>query len=353
MKLLSLIVICILFYLNITINEVEGHHRNCILLAKDIYDSATKELSVAKDRQMLVVTNIPYTIRHRQECAVIVEELSRLTGASQSKGNLIILQDSPTRPPFVYLYYPHRDKAIYIELDKEVKSIKTRYPKQKIRTLLSKEDHFEDLKRERAFKGNEYRLIMITSLWTKGLINNDIINAVRLHNHYCPGVTSGYHIGNFILDNLPLSEGQGYVFIALPMWCKDDALQVMLDISPGKRSMYAIPLKDSEKACLKEEAKDIAGIVFRYNRVAKEGDWVVLSYEWDKVIKDAGASDSMRSLTNAVKLTHYMMSARDIYKKYVAIIKTAKFNPNETPEDYIGIGINTLEKLGLYKEGCK
>lgn len=353
MRVLRLIALCIFLSLGLTITEAEGHHHNCLLLAKEIYDSAIKELSSQKEKQLLVITNITYTVRQRPECAVIVDELSRLTGVAHSKGNLIILQDSPNKPPFVYFFNAQRDKALYIELDKDVKSIKTKLPRQNISALLSKDEDFETFSKEKPFKGNEYRLLMITSLWGKGLMTNELINAVRLHNHYCPGVTSGYHIGNFILENLPLSEGQGYVFIASPMWCKDDALQVMLDTTPGKRSFYALPLKDKEKECLKEEAKKIAGIVFRYNRLKKEGDLTVLSYDWDEIRKDAGASESMKSLTNAVKLTHYMMSERDLYKKYVGIIKSVKLNANETPEDFIGIGINTFEKLGLFKEGCK
>lgn len=334
-------------------SNVEAHHSSCTLLAKDIYDNALKELSKPKKTQFLVVTNITYTVRQRPQCAVIVDELSRLAGVSQSKGNLIVAQDSPSRSPFVYVYNPSKDKAIYIELDRELRSIKTRQSKENIKTLLSKDDVFEAFSKDKLFKGNEYRLLMMTSLWSKGLLTNDVINAVRLHNHYCPGVTSGYHIGNFILENLPLSDGQGYVFIAMPMWCKDDAIQVMLDVTPGKRSLYALPLKDKEKGCLKEEAKNIAGIVFRYDRVKKEGDLAVLGYDWEGIRKDAGVSDSMKSITNAVKLTHYMMSERDVYKKYVNIIKTVRLKHDETPEDFIGIGINPFEKLGLFKQDCK
>ncbi|MFQ3573364.1 MAG: hypothetical protein SNJ53_01890, partial [Thermodesulfovibrionales bacterium] len=119
------------------------------------------------------------------------------------------------------------------------------------------------------------------------------------------------------------------------------------------KSLYALPLKDKDKECLTDDAKKIAGILFRYNRVKKEGDVIALSYDWEGIRKDAGISENDKTITSSVKLTHYMMSQGDNYEKYVGVIKTFKLNAGETPEDFIGIGINTFDKLGLYKEGCK
>lgn len=330
----------------------EGRHNDCITLSKKSYNLAADNISKPKKAQYLIVTNLPSVVGDNPECSIIPDELSRLAGVSQGKGNLIVLQDSPNKPPFIFFYNPINDRAFYLEIDKKIQTIKTAKSRKDFLELIRKDGDFEVFSKEKPFGGNEYRLIMITSLWAKGLMSHDVINSIRLHNHYCPGVTSGYHIGRFIIEALPLSEGESYVFIASPMWCKDDAIQVMLDATVGKRSMYAFPLKDKEKTCLVDEAKNIAGIIFRYNRAKKEGEAIVLKYDWDGVRKDAGVGDGVRNLANAVKQTQYMMSDPYIYKKYVGIIKKMKLKTGETPEDFIGIGINPFEKLELWKEGC-
>ncbi|MFQ3574756.1 MAG: FmdE family protein, partial [Thermodesulfovibrionales bacterium] len=219
--------------MNTYVGQAEGHHGGCIALAKEIHNTAIKEIDRPKKTNYFIVTNIPYVVRQKPQCVIMVDEISRAAGVSQFKGNLVILQDSPFKTPFIYFFNPTNQKAIYIEIDKDLNGIKSKKIKTDINKFFTNDAEFETLKKDKSFSGNEYRLLMITSIWSKGLLRSDLVYAVMLHNHYCPGVTSGYHIASFILKNFPLTEGQGYVFIASPMWCKDDAIQVMLDTTPG------------------------------------------------------------------------------------------------------------------------
>jgi len=54
-------------------------------------------------------------------------------------------------------------------------------------------------------------------------------------------------MAHFILKHYPLNKDQRYTIIASPVWCKEDALQVVLDCTPGKRGLVVTPLSEAQK----------------------------------------------------------------------------------------------------------
>jgi len=324
----------------------------CDKLASSAVSITKAKIGNPKKSDYLVITNAGLMVNGEPLCPNIVEKLENQAGASISKGSLIVLQNRPERPMFIYFYNRHNDKALYLEADKGLANFSVSAVKDDFIKMLKNQQEYDAFAAQKPFKGNEHRLTMITNLWTKRLMSHELINSIRLHDHYCPGVTSGYHISKYILDEFKLSEGLGYVVIAAPIWCKDDAIQVMLNATVGKRSMYALAVSDKDRNCLVEDAKNIAGIFFRYNSKEKEGDAVVLAYEWNKLRSDAGVEGDTKSIVNAIKTTEFMVSNKDAHKKYVSVIKKFKLDKGQSPEDFIGIGINPFEKVGLWKEGC-
>ncbi|MBW1692107.1 MAG: hypothetical protein JRJ70_15440, partial [Deltaproteobacteria bacterium] len=67
----------------------------------------------------------------------------------------------------------------------------------------------------RVFGGNEFSLFTIANLWAMGL-PNDFIKVAELHDHICPGLTSGYLIAEYLKKKLPsLAPRHEYTIIAI------------------------------------------------------------------------------------------------------------------------------------------
>lgn len=129
----------------------------------------------------------------------------------------------------------------------------------------------------------------------------------------------------------------------------------MLNATVGKRSMAVIPLKEEDMKCLKEEAKKTAGIYFKQSRTQKTAKGVVLSFDWDKIRKDAGIEDLQKreSIFDRVRLARFMYENLKNYKKYVSVIKEIALFEGESPDDFAHIGVNPWRKIGLWDENCK
>ena len=138
----------------------------------------------------------------------------------------------------------------------------------------------------KTFGGNEFSIVTISAVWSKG-ISNEFLRSAELHNHICPGLTSGYFMTQYLRENYPLEKGEQWVVWSVPPWCKDDAFQQIFDSTVGKRGMAVmyIPSNVSEK--LAPEYKNIAGI---YIKIGKTGEAkaIVLGWDWEKVCSDCG-----------------------------------------------------------------
>jgi len=138
---------------------------------------------------------------------------------------------------------------------------------------------------EKVLGPDAFPFASILGAWAKGA-PYDLLKAAEFHNHLCPGVTSGYFITKFLQGHYPLNEGQSYKFIACPPWCKDDAIQVLLDLTPGKRSLYVMDLSEEQKKALPDP--DVAGILVLWDESAKAGKAVVLEFRWEEAFRVSG-----------------------------------------------------------------
>lgn len=60
---------------------------------------------------------------------------------------------------------------------------------------------------------NAFSLISISNAWAHGA-PYDLLSAVMLHNHFCPGVSSGYLLARFVEEKMPIEDGSSYIVIS-------------------------------------------------------------------------------------------------------------------------------------------
>lgn len=204
--------------------------------------------------------------------------------------------------------------------------------------------------KHKVFDGNEFRIVTIVNAVDKGA-PADLVKSVLYHDHFCPGVTSGYLLANFLDKELPLrSPSDSYFIISAPVWCKEDALQTVLNTTPGKSGMAILPMDAKAKDKLIMEAENLAGIYFRTDSKTKRSEALVLSFDFSRGDALSGlGTQKLFEWEKKLKIVLWSLDHLDQPEIFITVLKRFELKDGETPLDYVQPGINPLEKLGLVK----
>jgi len=162
----------------------------------------------------------------------------------------------------------------------------------------------------------------------------DFLKSAELHNHICPGLTSGYLMAHYILNHYPLKKDEKYTVVACPVWCKEDALQVVLDCTPGKKGLVVKPLSDEQKERI--SIANPAGMVLVWNAEKKSGKGAALSFNFD-TLRALSPKDTPKAAMVLAAVEHLNQPERfvttaaefDIDEKLFEAITRAGSNPWE------------------------
>ena len=258
------------------------------------------------DENVLVLTNAGHAIVDGQTSQAAIKGLTQQSGNSVGDGNLFQVLRSHWKPVWFYFFDKASGEAVFIQADsqslnnslEEFKALPDDQVFSQVSRanvdldyMLNNTDEGNATFSQKAFGGNEFSLVGISNVWAEGA-SFDFIQAACFHDHLCPGVTSGYMLAKYTEQKLPITNvsSESYKVIACPNWCKDDALQMIWDATPGKSGMFVMALTDTEKNALKAKynQSDVAGIFIRWNDTAKEGDALVLGFNWTLVYEMTG-----------------------------------------------------------------
>ncbi|MBU2621152.1 MAG: hypothetical protein KKD92_02390 [Proteobacteria bacterium] len=196
---------------------------------------------------------------------------------------------------------------------------------------------------EKIFGGNEFRVVTIANAVAKG-VPAYAVRAFEYHDHYCPGVTSGIMMVNYLKKNFsPMPDGSYFVQSVQP-WCKEDALMTLLNATPGKGGYSALYSTEADRATWKPEAKDSSTIVYRKDKNTKKWDGVVLGFKWtDAGCKDFGKVSIMTKLCQDLRYLKKLDQPEDFVKE----IKRFELPAGQTPKDRARPGVDPMKLLGL------
>jgi formylmethanofuran dehydrogenase subunit E-like metal-binding protein len=249
---------------------------------KDIIKEGVKDLNIKKgDPRLCVLTDATYVKVNGKTSEGYVDMIQEVTGCSVGKGNLLFFHRPVTYPLKVSLFRKDTKDSVVITYDgKKTKKVKLNIDGDKA----TEPEFWKQI--EKSFgPADAFSIVTIANSWAMGA-PYDFLKCCEFHNHLCPGLTSGYFIAKVILDKYPLKEGEKYVFIACPPWCKDDAIQVLLDLTPGKRSLFVKQLTDPQKrGCA---AANVAGILVIWKLKENRGKGVIFQFDWEKACKVSG-----------------------------------------------------------------
>jgi formylmethanofuran dehydrogenase subunit E-like metal-binding protein len=310
----------------------------------------------------------------------VLDGVMMTTGTSRGKGNLVNVHKPYNATLWFAFFHKESKDCVYLEakgdvlksyLDRERTErgaalrdfmklkddeIFARIAKENIDAdrLLSNPKAWQKKMIARIFGGNEFSLFTIANLWAMGL-PNDFLKVAELHDHICPGLTSGYLIAEYLKKKLPsLAPRYEYTIIAIPPWCKDDALIQIFETNVGHKRLFVKWLTKEQKKRLPKNAKNVANIVIRWERGAKKGNGLVVAFNWDKAFKgsetkrkDLRAFDTYRWWWMRLKMDLWMMDYLDKPEALVSTIKEFEVKSPAEIEKLKAAGVNPLVELGI------
>ena len=344
-------------------------------------DSAMKELKFEKgDANILALTDAGYIAKigeYTTEKAL--DGVIMTAGVSDGKGTLVNIHKPYDSPLWFAFFDKSSNDCVYLEAGSEVlktymdrektgrdaalldfmkledKEIFTRIAKENIgaKGLISNPEAWQEKMVSGVFGGNEFTLITVANLWAKGL-PDDFLKAVELHDHICPGLFSGYLIAEYVKEKLPTSDTQEYTIIAIPPWCKEDALIQILGTNVGHKKLYVMGLTAEQKGQLPKVAKNVANIIIRWDEAAKIGDGIVVAFDWDKAYEGIGTNakefssmDTYKWWWTRLKMDIWIMDYLDKPEELISTIKTFSVTTPAEINKLTSAGVNPLVEIGI------
>ncbi len=242
-----------------------------------VVSNAMHTLSVVKDDpRLLLMTDAPYVVIDGASALPYLGKTQVLTGCTVGRGNLLFFQRPQSHPLRFMLFHKTSGQAVIISRMDGTWSAQSLDMGPEAIVQPAFWERTGDYQAGRDL----FTLAAIANVWAKDG-PYDFLKSAELHNHICPGLTSGYLMAHYIQSHYPLAKGERYTVLACPVWCKEDAFQVVLDCTPGKRGLVVKPL--SPKQLKAVSVPNPAAILLIWNREQKTGRGVALSFNFDRL----------------------------------------------------------------------
>jgi len=310
-------------------NRMENLGQRAALTAMDQlrFDKGTSDV--------MVLTNAGRAVVDNQTTERALAGITEVSGLQTGNGTLWVVNRADWKPLWFYFYDKATGKGLYLEPDTAFYTMDTSDA-----GALSSANTFSknvlvtgDLDRmlanttdgnatQKALGGDAFSIVSITNAWAHGA-PYDLLSAVMLHNHFCPGVSSGYLLAKYIEQNLPITSGTSYVVISSPHWCKDDVFPIMWDLTPGKGGQYVSELSEADESNLTAKyGIRPAGIYIRWDGKQKTGKALLLGFQFNATEWTGPAWGEKTART--VEMVENLQSP----EKYVRVIR--EFDVNQT-----------------------
>ena len=335
--------VAVLLLISLVPGMAIGDGADMYQLGADATTYAMTELGFEKgDVNVLALTNAGYPVIDGQTTDLCLDAVMEVSGCTPGKENLVNILTPPWKPLWFGFFNKNTGEAVYMKANADASGFEIQ-DKEKIdaETILANVEGWEP--------GNFSHMMPIANVWAHENTPYVFMKAVQLHDHICPGVSSGFLLAKYVEKTLPIEDpaNQSYKVIACPNWCKDDYFQVAWDCTPGKSGLFVKKLTDVETTALTEKyGTRVAGIFIRWDGSSSTGDGLVLGFDFDKA-GNMSNIDTWPSWAYRVKEDIVLMDAADAPEEFVSTIKEFSLANNDELVALQGAGVNPLKVLGV------
>jgi formylmethanofuran dehydrogenase subunit E-like metal-binding protein len=308
-----------------------------------------QDLGVEKGNPNLcALTDAPYVKLKGKAAQEYVDLIQEETGCSIGKRNLLFFQRSIGHPLIIAIHREDNGEAAVIV--RESDGAHTFRFNIKGDTAADPKLYGAIMK---MLKGDTFSILSILTSRAKGA-PYDFLKCCEHHNHFCPGVTAGYFIGQLIQEKYPIGPGEQYIWFACPPWCKDDAISTMLDLTPGKGNLYVKAMAEGQS--LEGERGQRAGIMVMWNAKDNHGKAIALQFDWNPAYKLAGlnASDFQPQggpsnpafFTARIKSSWSLIPYLDRPERFVRVVQEVEITPDMLQKMKMA-GVDPYQTIGI------
>lgn len=309
-------------------------------ILSDNLEQAMERLAVQRGATSLcVLTNAGYVQIGGESTVTAIDTIQEITGCTSGSGRLLFFHRSTDNPLQVALFDRTAYRCVLITRNAGNTSLSDVVDIGLSR--LENEQTWLDI--QAALGSDASTIVTFAHHWAAGA-PYDFMKCAEFHNHLCPGVTSGYFISKYIQQNL-MSQGASCTFIACPCWCKDDAIQVLLDLTAGKKGIVVKNLTDEQLSHVRDE--NVAGIALITPATGEDTTAFVLAYEWDTADRLAG-SDRNAGMASRIRGITGLIPYYQEPERLVTILDSQLVNA-EQMEQLLSADNNPYETLGYTK----
>ena len=309
------------------------------------------------ERKTIVLTNAGFARPGGLSSKGCLDGLSAATGSSVGSSTLLRLQSRFDQPLWFAFYRPDSGKCAYLQAE----------PRRAEKALSGKDssdqsfaleqtarieaehivDHagaFQDRAENGLFGNNLFRVVTAANAAAENS-PDDLLTAIQLHDHYCPGVSSGVLLARYIRKQiLPGRPGADCFVLSLKPWCKEDALISLLNATPGKRSYGVMYPGDGESESWPAPLSRTDTIFFlRENSGSWQGK--MLRFDFAKAKEMFSGPETGITTVDKLAMDLWLMGYLDEPGAFVDTVGTVQLDKGQSPRDLLSPGTNPVEML--------
>jgi len=252
--------------------------------AQETLARAMSEIGLPKgDPNLMVLTNAGYGQIGAQSTEAFIDIAQQVTGCSMGSRSLLTLHTSLQEPLWCSIFRKDTGKMVLF------KWTGAGFEQQVIDADPAKILASEGWKAASSGLIGQQAFSVISICLTWAVEPPwPLLLAATFHDHFCPGVNSGYIAGQYLMQKMPLGPGDQYVFITAPGKCAADALQMMFNTTAGKSSGYTMAIGDEALAKYSSDKVQPSLIAMQVNRKSDTCKGLVLGFDWNKAYEDSG-----------------------------------------------------------------
>lgn len=298
---------------------------------------------------IIILTNAGYAEVNGMSTQGALDGLTEITGAARGNNTLVEIHSSPWTKLWFALYDKKSGLCSYMEVAEKASSA-GKFSKESIERidfnyLSSHADEYKAKFNNKVFGGNEFRIISIVNAIIEGAPSY-AVRTFEFHDHFCPGVTSGIMMASWLKSNFPPVSGSNYFVQAIQPWCKEDALMVLLNTTPGKKSYSIAYPTDADLERLLPDAKDASTVVYRKKKDSENWEGIVLAFNWTS---DTQCPETGNGIVDKVCQDLWYLERMERSEEFITVIKSFDLPEGVSPKDWAAPGVDYMKKIGLVK----
>lgn len=334
-----------------------ANYGNAVKLGQAASAQASGMLGVDwKDAEVIVTTNAGYAMPGELSTKGCLDGVSEATGAKVGASTLLTLQGRFDQPLWFAFFSKKTGQCAYLEYDsisaaKALNGVSPESLKAGVAQtaridadyLFAHADDFSAKLKKGLFGNNAFRIVTTSNAAARDC-DSETLMAVQVHDHFCPGVSSGIVMANYVRHKLLPSPDAGCFVLSVNPWCKEDALTTLLNTTPGKRGYAVVYPTAKQRAAWPAPLDQACSVIFTQQK-GQPWHGTVLGFDFAKAKAEYGKKSYGNKIIDKLNADLWFMDNMDRAEAMVKPLKEFDLESGMIPRDLMQPGVDLIGML--------